>query len=270
VGLVPVVSSRRKYYNAGEVSRADRVRLVNLADPRRANNKAVSMKSFIGSIGGRRVVLVIHGYNNTFEEICDAYLRISYQLDTCGFDYDSMVGYVWPGGTKKLSYWPARKRARQVSKRLGRLIKKMSASAVQVDIVAHSLGCFLLLKALQGMGNSSVRNIYLMAAAVGNYKLTAGTPFANAANHAGTAFVLKSEDDNVLKYCFPIGERGDDALGYTGPVPVESVVRNAFTVDCSGCDDPIRHRSYSRRSEIFQFVCGHTEPACTPCEMKLC
>lgn len=269
LSLIPIISSRKRFYKAGEVSNRDKVKLVNLVDPRRSTNKPVSMSSFTDDIRDKHVVVLVHGYNNTFEKICDAYLRISSQLITNQVPHDTVVGYIWPGGTKKLNYWPAKRRARQLSKRMGKLLATISTSASTVDIIAHSLGCFLTLKALQITGTARIRNIYLMAAAVGNYKLTTGMPFANAVKYADTTFIFKSEDDDILKYSFPFGEGGDDALGSTGPIPADKVVGNALTVDCSSIPDPIKHRSYSRRTEIFQFIGTNLAPDNTPGEVKL-
>ncbi|MCK5132918.1 MAG: alpha/beta hydrolase [Candidatus Sabulitectum sp.] len=267
--MIPIVSSRKRFYKAGEISKRDKVKLVNLADPRRSINKAASMQDFIDGIRDKHVVILVHGYNNTFEKICDAYLRVTSQLVTNEVPHDTAVGYIWPGGTKKLNYWPAKRRARQLSKRMGKLLAGISASASQVDIIAHSLGCFLTLGAMKTKGSLPIRNIYLMAAAVSNYKLTTGMPFANAVKFADTTFIFKSKDDDILKYSFPFGEGGDDALGSTGPVPADKVVGNALTVDCSNNPDPIKHRSYSRRTEIFRFISTNQAPGNTPGEIEL-
>ncbi|MCD6589078.1 MAG: alpha/beta hydrolase [Candidatus Fermentibacteraceae bacterium] len=269
MSVIPIISSRKRFYKAGEISRSHRVKLVNLADPRRSANTAISMSTLSTLLENKHVILLIHGYNNTFEKICDAYLRITDQLVTNQIPHDQTVGYVWPGGTKKLSYWPAKKRARQLSKKLGELIADISLSASRVDIIAHSLGCFLTLKALQKIGSIPVSSIYLMAAAVGNYKLTRGMPFANAVKFAASTFIFKSEDDDVLKYSYPLGEWGDYALGSTGPVPRSKVVSNALTVDCSHNSDPIKHSSYSRRTEIFRFISHNQFSVNSPVETKL-
>ncbi|MCK5784946.1 MAG: alpha/beta hydrolase [Candidatus Sabulitectum sp.] len=268
MSLIPIVSSRKRFYKAGEISKDDRVKLVNLVDPRRSANKAILMDKFTEEIKGKHVVILVHGYNNTFEKICDAYLRVSSQLITNKVPHDTVVGYIWPGGTKKLNYWPAKRRAGQLSKRLGKLLTSISSSASQVDIIAHSLGCFITLNAMKTI-TAPVRNIYLMAAAVGNYTLTKGMPYANAASKADTTFIFKSKDDDILKYSFPFGEGGDNALGSTGPVPADKVVDNALIIDCSNHPDPIKHRSYSRRTEIFSFIGTNQTPDNTPGEVKL-
>ncbi len=269
MSLIPVISSRKGFYKAGEISRLDRIKLVNLVDPRPANNYFMSNQTFKEKIKNKHVVLLIHGYNNTFQRVCDAYLRITNQLRTNEVPFDVVVGYVWPGGSEKLYYWSAKKRAIQLSSRIGKLIREISEDAEQVDIIAHSLGCFLTLKALQTAHNSQIRNIYLMAAAVVNYKLSKGLPFANAIKKADTVFVFRSTDDDVLKISFRFGEWGDAALGYTGPKPHNKVEDNVLTINCSNLPDTIEHGSYSRRTEIFKFITNHQAPKNTPTEVEL-
>lgn len=269
MSLIPVISSRKGFYKAGKISRIDRIKVINLVDPRPANNSTMSNQTFKSKIKNKHVVLLIHGYNNTFQRVCDAYLRITNQLITNKVPFDIVVGYVWPGGSEKLYYWSAKKRAMQLSSRIGKLIKEISKEAKQVDIIAHSLGCFLTLKALQTTHQSEIRNIYLMAAAIANYKLSKGLPFSNAVKRARTVFIFKSTDDDVLKISFPIGEWGDAALGYSGPRPFDQVVKNALTINCSNLPDTIEHGSYSRRTEIFQFLSTHQSPENTPGEVQL-
>ncbi len=268
MSLIPIISSRKRFYRPGEIAKQDKVKMVNLVDPRRSANKAISMKNFEDSIRGKHVVILIHGYNNTFEKICDAYLRVTSQMVINKVPHDMVIGLIWPGGNKKLYYWSAKRRAAQLSKRIGKLLTNISKSASQVDIIAHSLGCFLTLNALKTT-TASMRNIYLMAAAVGNYTLTKGRPFANAVKPSSATFIFTSEDDDILKISFPIGEGGDYALGFTGPVPADEVVDNAITVNCSGNPDPMKHSSYSRRTEIFQFISSFQTPKNTPVEVKL-
>lgn len=269
MSVVPIVSSRRKFYNAGEISKGDKIRLVNLADPRRRNNKLISNENLLRMINEKHVVILVHGYNNTFNEVCDAYLRITNQLNTSSVPHDQVIGYLWPGGDRKISYWTAKKRAQQLSGRIASLLSKLSNNASSVDIVAHSMGCFLSLATMKKSNLVKIRNIYLMAPAVGNYKLSDSAYFSKAVSRCKSAFIFKSRDDTVLRYAFPAGEKGDDALGYTGPVPYRTVVSNSLTIDCSDKPDPIDHGSYSRRTEIFEFMSNNQGPINTPGETNL-
>ena len=146
---VPIVSSRKKFHKAGDISKSDRIKIVNLTDPRPANNKSISNDKLLNIVNGKHVVILVHGYNNSFDEVCDAYLRITNQLNTNAVPHDKVIGYIWPGGTRKLSYLGAKRRARQLSRRISDLLNSLIGSASSVDIIAHSMGCFLSLETMK-------------------------------------------------------------------------------------------------------------------------
>lgn len=269
MSVIPIVSSRMKFYKAGVISKSEKTRLVNLSDPRPSNNKLISNGKLLNIVNGKHVVVLVHGYNNTFNEICDAYLRVTNQLNTNTVPHDEVIGYVWPGGNKKLGYLGAKQRARQLSRRISKLLNSLIGSASSVDIVAHSMGCFLFLESMKKSNKAKIRNIYLMASAVNNYGLSDGLHYSNAVSHCKGIYIFKSTDDSVLRRAFPIGEKGDKALGYTGPIPLNTVVDNALTVDCSGKQDPIEHGSYSRRTEIYEFMNNNQGPIASPNETTL-
>ncbi len=267
--VVPIVSSRRRFYNPGEISKQDKIRLVNLDDPRPRNNKLISIEDLADKVRGKHVVVLVHGYNNPFKKVCDAYLRISNQLSNNSVPHDQKIGYIWPGGDKKLSYRAAKKRAKQLSKRVSAFLNSLTDIASSVDIVAHSMGCFLSLLGMKQSNRIRIRNIYLMAPAVGNYKLSDGLYFSNAVSKCKGVFIFKSKDDKVLRFAFFVGEKGVKALGYTGPDPFETVVQNSLTVDCSDKPEPIEHDSYSCRNEIYEFMSNNQGPITTRKETKL-
>ncbi|MEJ2680815.1 MAG: alpha/beta hydrolase [Gammaproteobacteria bacterium] len=267
MSVIPVVSSRKHFYKAGKISKRDRIRLVDLSDPRPANSLPVQSDLLLDQVRDKHVVVLVHGYNCTFSNVCDAYLRIIDQLREKQIPFDEVVGYVWPGGDRAISYWTARNRAKQLSVRIKDMLDTLALSASAIDIVAHSMGCFLSLATLSKMGqvdSKKIRNLYLMAAAVKNYKVSEGRHFSNAAVKCNSTFVFKSQDDTVLRYAFPVGAGGCDALGYTGPVPFDSLVPNSLVVDCSHQGDPIDHGSYSRRSEIYDFISRNPGPVLSP------
>src|SRR6185295_13943906 len=87
---------------------------------------------------------------------------------------------------------------------------------LQVDVVAHSMGCRLTLELLKALGarnagTVSVRRVVLMAAAVPVHKLEGGKPDADLrpgydARLGEAARSLYSFADNVLGTAFPLGQ----------------------------------------------------------------
>jgi len=227
------------------------------------------MSSLIAEVQRKHVVLLVHGYNSSLRDVCSAYNRIMGLFHEADLPGECFVGYAWPGGDKFFHYWSVRRRVRQVSSRLAELLGILSLRAASVDIVAHSLGCLVTLRAMQIRGLLYFRNLYLMAAAVRNHMLSDGVYFSGAVSHCSGVYIFKSRNDMVLCHGFPIGESGAEPLGYTGPVPFDTVVSNSMTVDCSGMPDPIRHESYSRRAEIYRFIAVHQKPVTSAMDVDL-
>ena len=56
----------------------------------------------------KRVLLLVHGYDNTADEALEHYQTVQKSLDP--FDlYDVMIGYLWPGYDKGDDYFKAEK-----------------------------------------------------------------------------------------------------------------------------------------------------------------
>ena len=168
-----MVSSRKDFFRAGHISLCDKIRLVSLQDPKPRNSAAISGDALLQTVKGKHVVVLVHGYNSSFANTCEAYQRIIDLWRQHQLPHDEVVGYLWPGGAKKVSYWSAKRRARQLSQRIKAWLEVLSQQAAVVDIVAHSLGCFLLLSTLKKTSETArIRHIYLMGAAIDNDKLS--------------------------------------------------------------------------------------------------
>jgi uncharacterized protein YfkK (UPF0435 family) len=82
-------------------------------------------------------------------------------------------------------------------------------------------------------------------------------------------YVFKSSDDYVLANYFRVAERGEKALGLTGPVPFNLVWDKTVVVNCSDCNPTIDHSSYWHRSEIYDFIATKSNISPTPIELPL-
>jgi pimeloyl-ACP methyl ester carboxylesterase len=178
----------------------------------------------------RRVILLIHGFNvdeehgrQTYERFV-ARLREMLVVQRDGpIAGDRLVGVYWPGDAdwsfaKPLAYMRSVPRARDIGARLARLLDDAAAAngLVEVDIVAHSLGCRLALETLLAVhGNpqsrAHIRRIQLMAAAVPTFMLfdPDDTPRLRDAFEQSLeigAKSLYSAADGVLSFAFPPGQ----------------------------------------------------------------
>src|SRR5262245_51100034 len=178
----------------------------------------------------RRVILLIHGFNVDEEHGRADYDRFVARLremlagqrdgPVAG---DRRVGVYWPGDAdwgfaKPLAYMRSVPRARDIGARLAQLLDDAAAAngLVEVDIVAHSLGCRLALETLLAVhadpqSRVHIRRIQLMAAAVPTFMLfdPDDTPRLRDAFDQSLEIGAKnlySGADGVLSFAFPPGQ----------------------------------------------------------------
>lgn len=247
-----IISSRHKFFQASKIGKQIRIKDVDLLDPRYQNCKDVDEKDLISRVTGKKIAILIHGYNNRFPGLCNTYHQIETQLKKYNLSYGTVIGFAWPGGKNIFSFWRAKKRANQLKDMQADLIYKITNSADSVDVIAHSLGCYLLLQFMKKSNMQGFNNIFLMGAAIENDKINKGLSLYRPTKNCKGVYVFRSEDDAVLR-TFP-AVTGCAALGYTGPMPKNETFDTVRVIDCSGLNDTIKHGSYKHRSEIYKFM----------------
>lgn len=182
-----------------------------------------------GPDGRTRVILLIHGYDNSIESARDAYknFRNNFQTELATQAgaksvLADMYEFFWPGDKAwppllhYLSYPLEIKLAVESGKSLARFLATLSGpGGVQVSVllIAHSLGNRVLLEMLNELANQlqtqpngvEIAGICLMAAAVPVSKVESGGKLHRVST-AARSCVLSSVDDTVLHYAFPPGE----------------------------------------------------------------
>jgi len=245
-----MVSSRYGFRHSVRLAEADRVRQVDLDGGPPGRGRPRRMASLLKAVRGRSVLVLVHGYNNTYDRLARAYASIERGLRAAGAPYDVVVGYVWPGGDARLSYLHAKARARRVRARLGKLLCALRAAAENTSVMGHSLGCYLVLLGLEAARCDGFGEIYLMAAAVDDEDVCEGGRFYGIPAKCRGAYVFRSEQDDVLKYGFLLGD-ASRALGYCGPDDPERVHPRLHVIDCSGRTPPLLHGDYNTNPAVF-------------------
>jgi len=184
-----------------------------------------------GPDGRSRIVLLVHGYDNSVKGARGAYAKFrdnfanelaqsaagqSILADT--FEFLWPGDKAWPPLLHYLSYPLEIAPARNSGKTLARFLRSLSGpggTPVSVFVIAHSLGNRVLLellkelKQLQSVGGArgqvDIDGVCMMAAAVPVAKVEPGGELHEASVSARTC-VLSSEDDTVLHLAFPPGE----------------------------------------------------------------
>jgi len=215
--------------------------------------KTLTNADLVTAVEGKRICILVHGYNNEFFEVCDAYQimesKIRSDLPTA---FDLVIGYTWPGGDHKLEWWDAKSRANAVARRFRQLLESISNIST-IDLISHSLGARVCLKALKEASTTLVRNYYCMAGAVDNESLESDEEFYPALRSAGQVFVLHSARDEVLSTAYRLAEF-DNALGLFGPEDKESVdtTPNIFVANCKQV--VASHGGYKRSDAVFTYI----------------
>jgi pimeloyl-ACP methyl ester carboxylesterase len=192
-------------------------------------------------------LILIHGFNNTDSEAAEAYFGFrNRETQIFGpsdpFTWENRFGDTfWPGDADWWSFFDkldfliypkAVHTTLPAANALATLLWQMP-NLERIDLIAHSLGCRVVLEALLLLRNRplpAIRRIVLMAAAVPSEMLERGGRFydllAELVAAGTTIHVLHSRQDIVLHYAFPPGqllagasEASVRALGRDGPTP---------------------------------------------------
>ncbi|MFL7870996.1 MAG: alpha/beta hydrolase, partial [Anaerolineales bacterium] len=169
--------------------------------------------------------------------------------------YDLVVGYSWPGGDRGLEWWQGKSRANAVARLFRPLIEEMSKSAAFVDLMSHSLGARVSLKALkESQVQAAVRNYFCTAPAVDNECLEVGEEFSQAVPSCGRLFVFHSARDGVLRVSYQAAE-WDRALGLYGPEDKDYISRKARTIYVANCKKIVgNHGGYKRADALYKYI----------------
>lgn len=169
----------------------------------------------------RKVVLILHGYNNTEsaakDKYKDLYEQLLWILRSETF-VENVWEVFWPG------YWPWIMKnqyvswtsyswkafeAERIGTALAECLESLTEGGKEVLFIAHSLGCRIVLEAIRQFlvtKRCTVTGICLMAAAVPTVMLQAGERLRDAADYAQRRYILHSHADRILRWAFPLGQ----------------------------------------------------------------
>lgn len=194
------------------------------------------LPEFTGATLGKRLLVLVHGYNNSRSFGRTRLVRFGNML-AAGGNSDVVLSVLWPGDgwAKALTYPFEARDADDSADALVRWLSTNAASSSRVAFVGHSLGCRVVMNTAQQLarrGSLALDRICLMAPAIDNNSLgrLGDTCYQEATLATDRLAVLASEEDLVLHFAYPLGdlaqtilysERWGCALGRTGPVESE-------------------------------------------------
>lgn len=172
-----------------------------------------------------QLILLVHGYDNTVQAATASYNAFLANFQAWlaqnapnRVNLDDVFLFFWPGdknwgpfsfGSYPLEITPAVQSAASLATYLSALTGP-SGLAIDLFVIAHSLGNRLLLELLKNLANRTaarltVRHVCLMAAAVPVAMVDGGGNLQPAAGSTNT-LTLYSTSDWVLEFGFPVGE----------------------------------------------------------------
>lgn len=243
-----IISTRDKFTDPDKFSQASHYLAKELnGDP--WDHNFIENGELMVRLAAERILLLVHGYNNEFDEMADAYATVAAKASGM---YDMVLGFSWPGGDRGYEWLSAKSRANAAALRLRKFLEDISEHVSAIDIMSHSLGGRVTLRALRGC-SAQIRNYYATAPAVDNEALEPGEEFSRKKLSCENIFVMHSRRDPVLKAAYKLAE-WDNALGLTGPENPGFVLdsEGLFVVNCKNMVR--RHGGYKHCQELFSYI----------------
>ncbi|PPD50848.1 MAG: hypothetical protein CTY16_00870 [Methylobacter sp.] len=198
---------------------------------------------YIGDIDRirNRAILLIHGFNSNENEAETLYTLFRENISRHDHGIrkinDQIIEVFWPGDThlpiigslgRELAYSKKIKVAKECGNLLSKdffvdKLKRNNLSNMEIILIAHSLGCRLILESLRYLSLQNQHRkikIVLMAAAVPKKFVKCGGRLYDPTKLVTSSFVMYSDTDDVLRYSFPAGQalagEPGEAIGLTG------------------------------------------------------
>lgn len=205
----------------------------------------ITKKTFKKRIKSKRILVLIHGYNPDFLDVLASYstLHQNIQQQLANDNYDEVIGYTWHVGTKEDSdYKDAKKDAVIASEKLQTLLKTLE-KADSIDVITHSLGSRVLLRALATKKQKkskkqnkkkdaglTIRHHFCVAPAVSNTCFQKGNRLRKATKQTEATWIFYSRNDSSLQSSDLLA-KSNVAMGLTGPICKSRKVKKSKRVN---------------------------------------
>ncbi|MFN0137927.1 MAG: alpha/beta hydrolase [Phycisphaerae bacterium] len=222
----------------------------------------------------RHVTLAIHGFNVTWKDAVDWYQGLCDNLFTGNKSLGVCVLFTWPSDGKSINYLPDRIDAEKTAPELAEvfswlydwLLKKQADAAAnsakackaKTSIIAHSMGNFVLQRALQHVWTrknqplllSLLNQVLMVAADVDNDLFRGGEAVTRSdgdaiANLTYRVTALYTGRDSVLGLSAGMKHFGKRRLGRSGLDRETLAPDNVWDIDCSDLFRPEQKNIHS-------------------------
>jgi esterase/lipase superfamily enzyme len=255
-----MVSCRKEFWSATDFSTADEIRRIDLDTSAGAG---VSKSEFLQQVQAKRLVVLVHGYNNEERDVIGSYRTIDERMRLLGFlggtgaAYDGLVGFVWPGGALGVSFPFARQRAGDSAVRFASVLATLKTAGATIDLNTHSLGAHVVCEALRDGSPQTVRNAWNFASALDNESIEKGERYFQASQRCQKFYVFHSKNDPILRVWYRVGDffDFDTALGYSGPEDPGAIMQHSNNVRVVNCKEVVQsHGGYRSTGEVWSYM----------------
>jgi len=204
-----------------------------------------------------QALIVVHGYNNGFDDALYRTAQISYDLK-----YDGAAFlYSWPSGAGITSYTYDRESAQQAEQYLNQfLLMVMNESGAKgVSIIAHSMGNQPLLQVLRDLKRTSpnLPRINQIILAAPDVDRDAFEYIASQIRDVGQGITMYVSSNDVA---LGVSRRFAGGIPRAGDVPVDlgpAVVQGVDTIDISDLSTDylaLNHSTYAEKTALLQDI----------------
>jgi hypothetical protein len=255
-----MVSCRKDFWSPTDFSATNEIRRIDLGT---GVGTVVQPSGFFQELVGKRVTVLVHGYNNEELDVVNSYRTIDTQMRMLGFlggsgaPYDTLVGFAWPGGAVGVSFPFARQRAGESAPRFSRVLADLRSAGATIDLNTHSLGAHVVFESLRDGAPRLVRNAWNFASAVDNESIELDERYFEASRRCDKFYVFHSKNDQVLRVWYRIGDMFDfdTALGFSGPEDPAAILGHSPQVRVINCKDVVSsHGGYRSTGQVWAYM----------------
>ncbi len=216
--------------------------------------ETVNDNALLSDIDCENVLVIIHGFNNSMDDILSLYDHLEDQCRTFfSTSYSAIIGFVWPSGESEFSYFQSKENARRAGLYLRDWLHRFTQAGCTIDVMGHSMATIVGYHALQSTQKISIRNIFSLGAAVSQSYLVERIT-ANMMEKVENLYLFYTRRDDVLRYWFRLVE-WEEAIGYAGLEKYHKLLSyfNQLTlIDCSNIVQT--HTGYWNSKVVFECI----------------
>ena len=205
-------------------------------------------------------LLLIHGFNNNFKDVTNAYLDFEKRIRRTGFR-GNVMGFTWPSFGRWYRYHGDKEQVEYAALGLLNFLLKFRPRLRRnsLHVNTHSMGAYLLIRALVDYsridaipeaqpGDYLVQEMTFFAADVSNNSLEKGENGRHAAREVNRLTSYFYRRDPVLGASAFVNL--DGRLGLNGAERPSRLLKNTFQVDCTTLLDS--HSGYRKNTKLMQ------------------